>query len=347
MDNTNHRLAWLSEVEGLKSSVSEGKSLIAKAVTDKGVQTSADATFQTMANNIGQISSGGSFGGLAEVTAIADIKAGDTVLLDCLNQKYRSTACNEDVTQLLDCGMICGSGWSSERTVDCIYIDSSGNPQKWSYTESRNLNPYMGNSVYSNNCFKYSYMYDRYNSRIEYCRVDRSSAKIITGLAESDMVGTPTPKRETGRHWVSLVLSDSKARDDKGANYNIFACGDADRTKPATLLCFGTSSKTEGTVYVYNISADAFLVESSAGDRLVVQYPVGSWQYFGLFVENTNGGFAPAWAYTTSGYPNINQSSKQLINTTFIPYIAIAKSSASAGKKLTVETVGPYSPNLI
>jgi len=37
-------------------SVSNGKSLIASAITDKGITTAADATFQTMADNIGKIS---------------------------------------------------------------------------------------------------------------------------------------------------------------------------------------------------------------------------------------------------------------------------------------------------
>ena len=41
-----------TEVNNLKSSVSNGKSLIASAITDKGVSTASDATFQTMANNI-------------------------------------------------------------------------------------------------------------------------------------------------------------------------------------------------------------------------------------------------------------------------------------------------------
>ena len=44
-----------SEINNLKSSVSNGKSLIASAITDKGVSTASDATFQTMANNIGNI----------------------------------------------------------------------------------------------------------------------------------------------------------------------------------------------------------------------------------------------------------------------------------------------------
>ena len=46
-----------TEIANLKSFVSEGKSLIAAAVTDKGVQTAADATFQTIANNIAAITS--------------------------------------------------------------------------------------------------------------------------------------------------------------------------------------------------------------------------------------------------------------------------------------------------
>jgi len=46
-----------SDISDLKTSVSNGKSLIASAITDKGVSTASDATFQTMADNIGNISS--------------------------------------------------------------------------------------------------------------------------------------------------------------------------------------------------------------------------------------------------------------------------------------------------
>ena len=45
-------------IEDLKSSVSSGKSLVASAITDKGVPTAQDATFAQMAENIGQISGG-------------------------------------------------------------------------------------------------------------------------------------------------------------------------------------------------------------------------------------------------------------------------------------------------
>ena len=46
------------DLEGLKTSVSEGKALVAAAVTGKGVVTAADATFETIANNINSIKVG-------------------------------------------------------------------------------------------------------------------------------------------------------------------------------------------------------------------------------------------------------------------------------------------------
>ena len=47
-----------TEMNSVKTSVSNGKSLIASAITDKGVSTASNATFQTMADNISKIPSG-------------------------------------------------------------------------------------------------------------------------------------------------------------------------------------------------------------------------------------------------------------------------------------------------
>ena len=44
-----------NEISSLKTSVSNGKSAVASAITDKGVSTSATASFNTMANNIRSI----------------------------------------------------------------------------------------------------------------------------------------------------------------------------------------------------------------------------------------------------------------------------------------------------
>ena len=50
-----------SDIDSCFQSVSEGKSAIASAITDKGVSTASDATFQTMANNIAKIKSAKTF----------------------------------------------------------------------------------------------------------------------------------------------------------------------------------------------------------------------------------------------------------------------------------------------
>ena len=63
--------ATKEEVEELKTSVSEGKALIAEAVTDKGVTTASDATFATITNNINSIVT------LAEGTTDATATAAD------------------------------------------------------------------------------------------------------------------------------------------------------------------------------------------------------------------------------------------------------------------------------
>ena len=53
--------ATTAQLNEVKTSVSNGKSLIASAITDKGVSTASDATFQTMADNIHALSTAPTF----------------------------------------------------------------------------------------------------------------------------------------------------------------------------------------------------------------------------------------------------------------------------------------------
>lgn len=59
----NNDVGYITEdswvIEDLKDSVSSGKAEVASAITDKGVYTAEDATFEEMANNISQIETGG------------------------------------------------------------------------------------------------------------------------------------------------------------------------------------------------------------------------------------------------------------------------------------------------
>ena len=60
----------------IKKSVSDGKTLVANAITGKGVSTSTDATFQTMATNIGNIQVGIDTSGAT--ASASDILSGKT-----------------------------------------------------------------------------------------------------------------------------------------------------------------------------------------------------------------------------------------------------------------------------
>ena len=72
--NHNGTYATVAQYNELKTSVSNGKSLIASAITDKGVSTASNATFQTMSNNIRSIQTAAG--------SIYDITAHDGTLFD-------------------------------------------------------------------------------------------------------------------------------------------------------------------------------------------------------------------------------------------------------------------------
>ena len=71
--NTEEINSIKSEITELKKSVSDGKSLVASAITNKGVETESDATYETMATNINNIRSGGGTGSVV-LNAIIGIK---------------------------------------------------------------------------------------------------------------------------------------------------------------------------------------------------------------------------------------------------------------------------------
>ena len=106
-----------STVEDLKSSVSNGKTLVARAITDKGVYTSNTASFQTMADNIGliQTNSGGEGGDDTPTTipvtnvtlnySYLEMEKGDSIRLIPIFTP--SNATNQEVTWSLSNSGIC------------------------------------------------------------------------------------------------------------------------------------------------------------------------------------------------------------------------------------------------
>lgn len=76
IDTTLKSKADQTEVDSLKKSVSDGKATVATAITEKGVATASDATFATMATNIGSIKVGIDTSGATASTS--DILSGKT-----------------------------------------------------------------------------------------------------------------------------------------------------------------------------------------------------------------------------------------------------------------------------
>ncbi len=70
------------DFDSLFTSVSNGKALVASAITDKGVETAADATYQQMAENVSSIPVGIPGMPVVERVTQSDVKVGDIVRFD-------------------------------------------------------------------------------------------------------------------------------------------------------------------------------------------------------------------------------------------------------------------------
>ena len=96
-----------ADLDILKSSVSDGKELIASAITGKGVQTSSNDSFQTMANNIYAIESSTNVPveRLSLSMSSATLKVGDTIRLTPIFTP--SNATNQAVTWSISNPSVC------------------------------------------------------------------------------------------------------------------------------------------------------------------------------------------------------------------------------------------------
>ena len=113
-----------TELNSLKSSVSNGKSAVASAITDKGVSTSATASFNTMAANIRKIETGSlvaykdstTADGIISVQYEDDLSgladAGEKVMTIRFSDKFKGKTL-KSLSFIILCQYLRGVGWTS------------------------------------------------------------------------------------------------------------------------------------------------------------------------------------------------------------------------------------------
>lgn len=104
------------KIEELKTSVSEGKALIAAAVTDQGVETAATDTFQKMAENIGEIK--GQLSGKTGTATILNGATGDDL---SAGQKVYCRPKSSTLMNLFDISGFRPSGISTSDTISAMH----------------------------------------------------------------------------------------------------------------------------------------------------------------------------------------------------------------------------------
>lgn len=121
-----------SKLNEVFQSVSNGKSLIASAITDKGVTTAADATFQTMATNIRRISGSGAAVANNPLSMIGNFNFNSKIALaDTLNSENITIIKGSEnisitgITKLSDTKFKLTGDFSSVSVGDIITVNTS------------------------------------------------------------------------------------------------------------------------------------------------------------------------------------------------------------------------------
>ena len=164
-----------SDIASLKSSVSNGKSAVASAITDKGVSTSATASFDTMAANIRKIETGSLVAYKDSTTADGIISvqyednvsglgdAGDKVMTIRFSDKFKGKTL-KSLSFIILCQYLRGVGWTSG-SCDAYCSD---NPTEYMYEaitdEHARLDKHEGGLYYRKSDAVFQYTRFGYNA---------------------------------------------------------------------------------------------------------------------------------------------------------------------------------------
>ena len=152
---TNDKSNIVNAINELFQNLDNGKDLIASAITDKGVNTSKNATFETMANNILSIITGGDLTPIHEAMEwlgynFSDLTKADSEETGQILRKWFILKPYSDGTEiLLDVANNLLNGWMMEDGLTDFgdYINPSCIAKAISVTENLNTGLYISEEV--------------------------------------------------------------------------------------------------------------------------------------------------------------------------------------------------------
>ena len=198
--------ATSADLNSLKSSVSSGKSLVAAAVTGKGVNTAADASFQAIANNIGNINTEKTYGTFRYYKSLDTntYYVGRTIYLSAVNSLIASVRSEYSHS---------GPGYvllhdPDSDNVDALYRNSSGElvVSQWRTYDTTDINgPYTDGTFFSY-YRNYYYQYKVDSNGFQYLNRSSDSSSFSNGK---------TKYPQTSLDFSGLALYGGSSKIDK------------------------------------------------------------------------------------------------------------------------------------
>lgn len=300
--------------------VSDGKKIVANAITDKGIETAEDATFATMADNIGKLSTSSYVGGIMEVEiSTGTIKAGDMVVLHPRRHVYDNGY--EDSSILINNRIyaIYGSTWAD---VLLTAIDNNGKFK--TKIKVHTYNYYYNITVKNNNICKV--INSQGNGSTSYYKFTGDDWVDSTEAEYSSAEALP----QASNVYQSSTLVDTTFRWYTG----IFGITHLSDNKPAGLLGFhgGTSDKKQ-----YYHTSGIFTFDTPNGETYIHKITPVSQSQSAIMIYgiDSNNQVCP-----TMAKPITDTTVVSSIQNDAIPFIGKAITGGTAGETITVQNYG-------
>lgn len=325
----------LYDIKGLFTSVSEGKALVASAITDKGVDTAADATYQQMADNIHSIRQG--YGnGTATVIAKSAISAGDTVILTP-EQFIHYDGYSSGTKTVLNNGVVYWNDNQSSTGIDAVFIANDGLMKTKTIVNTSSSVQLNGVVAYSNNVFSYNRVTTS-STTTYYIKFDPETGE-FSDVTKSDATGTANI--DSANYIITKLLSIYYQRSNyTEVETSIFNISSSNGKSCGMIIAAHKSD--EGSA----IDAGKFTVELPSGPVFMIGHTSDQKAYIASYKLDSSNNVVPTTAVSISDYAGFNvtdgSTATFIDDLGYFPFIGIARTSGNSGDAIIVDNLGLY-----